>query len=174
MTQANEGIPDVSWYVAYTNIKSEQRAEHGLLRKGFATFLPMRVHWAKRGRKKYPITGPMFPRYLFVGFGMRCSWLDFSRTHGVEGVLANNGAPLKIAPTLIGDLQAIVSSGEFDERLPPRMTAGAHVKFMRGPFEGHEGRCQSVSGEMRAEILIELLNREVVVKIALDELVLIS
>jgi transcription antitermination factor NusG len=60
-------------------------------------------------------------------------------------------------------------AGQFDERPAPSVTPGAQVKFMAGPFQGLYGRCKGLSGEARADVLIELLKREVVVKTRLDE-----
>jgi transcriptional antiterminator RfaH len=158
------------WYVVYTNIKCGKRAEEGLRRKGFDTFAPMSSRWVKLHGKRVEVQKALFPRYLFVGFEPGCSWLDLRETDGVEAVLGSAGAPLAVPSQLISDLQAAMIAGQFDEKPPASVAPGAQVKIMAGPFQGLYGRCKGLSGEARAEVLIELLKREAVVKIGLDEL----
>jgi len=160
--------------VAYTNVKGERRAADGLVRKGFATFAPVSSRWVSLRHRKVQIVRALFPRYLFVGFQPGCSWLDLREASGVEAVLANAGAPLAVPAQLISDLQAAQIGGQFDERPAPSVTPGARVKIMCGPFEGLYGRCKGLSGEARADVLIELLKREVVVKIRLGEIAVVG
>ncbi|VFU06999.1 transcription termination/antitermination protein NusG [Methylocella tundrae] len=160
----------VVWYVAYTNVKSEKRAAEGLTRKGFETFLPVGLKRVKLRKKRVLASRLMFPRYLFIGFPEGSSWYLLRQTDGIEAVLANDGRPLAVPTPLIVGMQREQMSGVYDERDPAKIGAGDEVKFTHGAFGGRRGRCVAIAGT-RAEVVIELLKREVVVKIGLDQLI---
>ena len=44
--------PGKRWYVVYTNIKCEFRAEQGLKAKGYDVFLPRAKRWIRHARRK--------------------------------------------------------------------------------------------------------------------------
>lgn len=164
----------IDWYVAYTNVQAEEGAKKGLERRGFAVFMPMHACWVRKRHARILTARPLFPRYLFVGFRARCSWMDFHKAAGVQGALVNNGAPLKISTALIDQLQQAAIAGEFDQKEPSRIMPGAQVRFSRGPFEGLIGICQAVNGEARAKVLVEFLKREVICHLSTSELSIIN
>ncbi len=170
LSLVTDEIYEPQWYVAYTNIKSEKRAAEGLQRKGFDTFLPMMSRWTSRRHKRVLREQPLFPRYLFVDVRGGSSTFALRATDGIEALLVNDGKPLVVPAKLIAEIRAEHDAGVYCEQEPRAMSVGMKVKIAQGPFEGRTGVCQLVSGS-RAEILIEMLTRAVLVKIGVDELI---
>src|SRR4029077_5080067 len=73
--------PGKRWYVVYSNIKSEFRAEQGLKAKGYDVFLPRAKLWIRHARRKKERVVPLLPRYLFVGFDINIKpWYEIRNT----------------------------------------------------------------------------------------------
>lgn len=161
------------WYLANVGAGVENRAAEILESKGFTTFLPEHLRLVKMGKRKELRRMPLFPPYLFVGFSERCTWMDLHEAPFVRGVVTNAGAPMQVVASVVEQLRKAIDTGIFDEKPPARIEAGACVMFERGPFAGMVGRCKSVDGKARAQILIELLKREVAVLAEINNLTLI-
>lgn len=160
----------MDWYVAFTNVQAEKRAEAGLLRKGFSTFLPMQARWIKRRGRRKAVEWPLFPRYLFVVGDLKKDW----HVDGVQGLLSDGGGPLTVRESVIEALRTATVALEPDVGNPYTIAAGARVRFMDGPFEGIAGVCKSALSENKVEISIELLKREVAVRISSCHLAILA
>src|SRR5215470_1526757 len=85
------------WYVAYTDVKGEQRARMGLAAKGFAVHLPIYLREVRHARRVKVVERPLFPRYLFVGFDInRDPWTEVRRTDGVDRLLSHDEIPVRV------------------------------------------------------------------------------
>ncbi|MEJ0093385.1 MAG: transcription termination/antitermination NusG family protein [Methylocella sp.] len=173
LSLVTDEIYEPKWYVAYTNVKSEKRAADGLQRKGFLTFSPAGAKQIKLRRKRVRVMRFLFPRYVFVGFVPGCSWYALRHTDGVEAILANDGAPVVVPTKLIEDMRKEQATGVYDEREPSPIVAGAVVKFARGALQGRRGECLRIVGT-QAAVMIDMLNRAVLVKIGVDELISVT
>src|SRR5437868_2343189 len=150
--------PGKRWYVVYTNIKCEFRAEQGLKAKGYDVFLPRAKRWIRHARRKKERLVPLLPRYLFVGFDInQMPWYEIRNTDGVEGVLSINSIPVAVPAAAIDDLRALETIGVFDETTEVlRLKAGDPVKLVQGPFAGHVCLLQSARGKQRVEVILSL------------------
>jgi transcriptional antiterminator RfaH len=160
------------WYVVYTNIKCEFRAEKGLRAKGYDVFLPRAKLWIRHARRKKERVVPLLPRYLFVGFDINLMpWYEIRNTDGVEGVLSNNSIPVPIPAAAIDDLRAMQEIGVFDETTEVlRLKEGDPVRMVKGPFAGHFCTLKSARGKKRVEVILSLFGRENVLCVPLSAL----
>jgi len=164
--------PGKRWYVVYTNIKCEFRAEKGLLAKGYDVFLPRAKRWIRHARRKKEQVVPLLPRYLFVGFDINLmAWYEIRNTDGVEGVLSNNSIPVAVPAAAIEDLRAMQEIGVFDETTEVlRLKEGDQVRMVKGPFAGHLCTLKSARGKKRVEVILSLFGRENVLSLPLSAL----
>ena len=160
------------WYVVYTNIKCEFRAEKGLIAKGYDVFLPRAKCWIRHARQKKERVQPLLPRYLFVGFDINIMpWYEIRNTDGVEGVLSNNSIPVAVPAAAIEDLRAMEEIGVFDETTEVlRLRAGDPLRLVKGPFAGHVCTLKSARGKKRVEVILSLFGRENVLQVPLSAL----
>ena len=77
------------WYLVYTNLKQEDRANENLKAWGVET-----VHAKLRTRRYNEFTGaptyitqPLFPRYIFVRFNAREQLVKVRFTRGIQHVV---------------------------------------------------------------------------------------
>src|ERR1043165_6237014 len=77
------------WYLCYTNLKQEERANDNLIAWGVET-----VHAKLRTRRYNEFTGaptyitqPLFPRYLFAKFNAREQLSKIRFTRGIQNVV---------------------------------------------------------------------------------------
>jgi transcriptional antiterminator RfaH len=173
---AYQGCSALTWYVIATWPKAEERASKGLERLGCRCYVPMISCWRRFRHKRVEDQRPLFPRYLFAGFTDPPSWLAVYDLPGVEAALGVRGEPKSISAQIVSDLQAAQIAGVFDprEEEQPRIDVGAEVKVMRGPFEGLGGQCMGLSAAGRADVLMQMLNSERLVKIPVDQLALVA
>src|SRR4030095_187859 len=77
------------WYVVYTNLKQEERANENLRAWGVETLhakLRTRRYNEFTGAPTY-ITQPLFPRYLFAKFNAREQLCKVRFTRGIQNVV---------------------------------------------------------------------------------------
>ena len=160
------------WFVVYTNIKCEFRAEKGLAAKGYDVFLPRARRWVRHARKKTERVAPLLPRYVFVGFDLDLMpWYEIRNTDGVEGILSNNTIPVAVPTAAIEDLRVMETMGVFDETTEVlRLSAGDHVRLIKGPFAGHLCTLKSARGKEKVEVVLALFGRENVLRVPLSAL----
>lgn len=154
------------WYLVHTKPKQEQRALENLERQGYSCYLP--TIFAEKIRRKLIVTEaePLFPRYLFIklGFGNTAkSWAPIRSTTGVSRLVSFGSEPTKVADNLIDFLKTQeISTKDKPKRL---FKHGEAVRLTDAPFCGIEGIYQMASGEYRAMVLIELLNKPLAIKV---------
>src|SRR5678810_712033 len=78
------------WYVVRTNIRCEQRANHGLAAAGFRAFLPQITKWRTHARLRTITAAPLFPRYLFLEADFNLQPITaVHEADGVESIINN-------------------------------------------------------------------------------------
>eukprot|EP01037_Dinobryon_pediforme_P025174 gene25174-27219_t len=161
----------VVWYLLHCNVLCEAKAAWGLLDRGVRAYLPLSRRWVRpsnvRGFKE--IRRPAFLRYLFVGLDpLRPNWLAVRKTKGIESVICNNLAPVRISRMLIEDLMMLEDHGAFDQGTDPSaprpretvtIRVGDKVTLMSGPFEGYTGHVARAPKQVTGDALIELAGR---------------
>ncbi|MGH6840441.1 MAG: hypothetical protein ACREDT_16970 [Methylocella sp.] len=81
---------------------------------------------------------------------------------------------MRIDAGIIAELRRRVAAGEVKELVEPVIRSGTAVLITAGALEGLPGACTAITGDRRADMLIDLLGRMVHVKIASDHLVAID
>lgn len=160
------------WYVVYTNIRCEARANMGLKAKGFDTFYPIIRKKQRHARYTVVVERPLFVRYLFVRFDIeRDEWFHpIMTTDGVEDLIRNDTIPVRIADSDLARIISAFRAGDFDltrKRAISEFEEGEIVRIGDGVFSGFNARVvAAMPDKQRAEVLLSFLGRSS--KIALD------
>jgi len=153
------------WYLVHTKPRQEKCALDNLQRQGFQCYLPTLP--SEKLRQGVLTDEPLFPRYLFIRLGQgdsAPSWAPIRSTKGVSRLVSFGVEPAKVADSLVEALRAQEASVQ-DE--PQRLfKPGERVRLTEAPFAGIEGIYQMADGEHRVMVLIELLSKQVRVRVA--------
>ncbi len=159
-----------TWYVVHTPAQAEETARAHLARQGFTAFLPQYLRRRRHARRIDWVRAPLFPRYLFVAMDIaRMRWRAVSSTIGVSRLVCH------------GDRPASVPAGVVEEIMAQRDEAGLVRLAARIPFEKGEliqvvsgaltdaiGLFECMTDEERVIMLLDLLGRQVRVKLPLE------
>lgn len=113
----------------------------------------------------------LLPRYLFIRLGRgdsAPSWASIRSTKGVSRLVSFGVEPAKVADSLVECLRAQEFSVQAEsERL---FKSCERVCLTQALFAGIEGIYQMADGECRVMVLIELLYKQVRVRVGLANL----
>jgi transcriptional antiterminator RfaH len=166
----------MKWYVASTHPRQELRAESNLRRQGFEAWLPKLVRDRRHARRVDTTSAPLFPGYLFIAMDM-CShrWRAINSTFGVRHVLCHGETPRAVECGFVETLLAsaddagVVSMPGVDELVP-----GQPLRLVSGPFANYIGTLLSLADKDRVALLLNLLGREVQVRVARSQVVAVA
>jgi len=146
----------MNWYAIHSKPRQEERALENLQRQGFEAWLPLLTVEKVLRSKLVQVIEPMFSRYLFIRLDTeQTNWSPIRSTLGVSKLVSFGNRPAVVADELIEALQ------QLPEQAPQRLIQpGQQVKIVSGPLRGLEGIYQQADGELRAMVLIELLNKQ--------------
>jgi transcriptional antiterminator RfaH len=146
----------MNWYAIHSKPRQEERALENLQRQGFEAWLPLLTVEKVLRSKLVQVVEPMFSRYLFIRLDTeQTNWSPIRSTLGVSKLVSFGNRPAVVADELIEALQ------QLPEQAPQRLIQpGQQVKIVSGPLRGLEGIYQQADGELRAMVLIELLNKQ--------------
>jgi transcriptional antiterminator RfaH len=155
------------WYLVHTKPRQEKCALDNLQRQGFQCYLPTLPSEKLRHGMLMVTDEPLFPRYLFIRLGQgdsAPSWAPIRSTKGVSRLVSFGVEPAKVADSLVEALraQAALVQAEPERLFKP----GERVRLMEAPFAGIEGIYHMADGERRVMVLIELLSKQVWVRVA--------
>jgi transcriptional antiterminator RfaH len=160
-----------SWYVVHTHALSEARAAEHLRRQGYQAYVPQCRKWRSHARRRELVQRPLFPRYLFVFLDiMRTQWRPILSTVGVSTLLMRDGEPNPMPEGVVERIQGGEANGEFDRMLHRRFSPGEPVRILEGPFADLIGRFQGLADRERVYVLLELMERQVKVRLPADVL----
>lgn len=156
-----------SWYVVLCKSKQEKRAEEHLSNQGGRVFLPtLTVEKISKGQRQQK-KEPLFPGYLFLQCADDSPLLGTLRsTRGVRGLLRFGEQVVKVDPLLIGDLQQKTDNADNSTNYE----TGQTVEFTEGPFKHYHGIFHEYDGDKRAIVLIDVLNRQHAIVVALQDI----
>lgn len=157
----------MQWYLVHTKPRQEECAKHNLEQQGYQCYLPTLPSEKLNDGTLVLTNDPLFPRYLFIRLG-RCdsakSWIPIRSTRGVSSLVRFGTEPAKVDEGLIEQLRAQEAAVQGK---PARMfSPGERVRFREGAFADVEGIYQMADGDRRVMVLIELLSKPVVIRVA--------
>lgn len=139
--------------------------------QGDSTFLPRLLVTRWHGPRRWQSLEALFPGYVFARFALDPHTLHAVRwTPGVKRVLGDETTPIPVPDDVVDFLQQRVGKRGF--LLPgPQFAAGTRVRFVHGSFACLEGIVERPpSRTARVRVLLTLLNTQVSVDVAADEL----
>lgn len=155
------------WYLVYTKPRQERCALENLHRQGYQCYLPTLPSEKLRQGSLTVVDEPLFPRYLFVRLGQETtakSWVPIRSTKGVSRLVCFGTEPARVNDGLIEVLQMHEASVQGKpERL---FRPGERVRLAEEPFVGIKGVYKMADGERRVMVLIEILSKPVVIRVA--------
>ncbi len=165
----------MDWYVVHTKPKQESRALMNLERQGFHCFLPTIPVKRVKGKVFEIKPEPLFSRYLFIELDTSASgksWSPIRSTLGVSKLVNFGTQPARVDPLLI----ALLREQESNLAQSPiaQYQPGDIVRIKDGPFKGLQAVYQMDDGEMRAMVLIELLQKPTSMQIDIGNLQKVS
>ena len=155
-----------NWYLIHTKIRQERVALENLERQGFECFLPLiRAEKLRRGQLQV-VQEALFPRYLFIrlGTGLESqSWAPIRSTTGVSRLVTFGQTPAKIDDGLVTVLK---SESDNTDVVLRHFESGEQVVVTEGPFVGVEAIYQMADGEGRVMVLLNILSKQVKMRIS--------
>ena len=167
MTETAESWTETRWYVAQTRPGAETKALFHLERQGFEVYLPRYLRRVSHARRISWQPRPLFPSYLFVTTSpAQQRWRSINSTVGIAHLICDDRGPVPVPPGIVEgirraeDDRGLVMTGR---KVP--FAKGAEVQIMTGPFADHIGRFECATDEERVVILLDLLGRQVRVRV---------
>ena len=158
----------MSWIVAKTRSRQEQKAVDRITAAGAEAFLP------KIMEKSGDIV-PLFPRYVFVF--IQSQWRFLLSTIGVTGIIRSGGGegPAWLDQRIIDKIK-IRQNQDGIVVLPKkdRFDQGQSVRINAGCFEGRIGLYQGANSFERETVLLNLLGRMVPVSVSESSVVAVA
>ncbi len=157
------------WYVIRSQIHAETKAEFNLRRQGFEVYLPYYMKTRRHARKIDQVKAPLFPGYLFVAVDTDSEpWRSIKSTFGVSQLISFGDTPAPVPHGLIEEIIAREDDGGFVTLSTASMFhKGQEIEIVDGPMADQIGLFDCIDGKERVTILLNLLGREIRVKVSL-------
>lgn len=160
----------LSWYVIHTHPREETRALHHLRRQGFEVYLPQYLKRRRHARRTTWAPAPLFPRYLFVLMDVSAQrWRAVNSTVGVAYLVSANDRPTPMPRGVVEEIMARTDDDGMVGVSWRRLEKGAPVQIMRGALADHVGFFECADDQARVFILLELLGRQVKVRVPAED-----
>lgn len=158
------------WYVVHTHARAEETAQRNLIQQGFQAFLPQYMKKRRHARRTDWVSAPLFPRYLFVAIDVaRARWRSISSTIGVQHLICRGEMPVAVPEAVIAEIRARMDeTGMVPVRQKVPFRKGETVLVTGGPLADQVGLFDCVSDEERVFLLLDILGRQVKVRVPLD------
>lgn len=158
------------WYVVHTRPRAEETALRNLLRQGFVGFLPRYLKRRRHARRIERIPAPLFPGYLFVAMDLaKARWRAISSTIGVSHLVCLGGSPVPVPDGVVEDIQArAAENGMIAAEPAAPFSKGDRVQVLSGALADRTGFFDCASDEERVILLLDMLGRQVRVKVPLN------
>jgi len=158
------------WCAAHTHARDEDKAAFHLRRQGYEVFLPKHLKRRKHARRVDWVPAPMFPRYLFVALDPNAGqWWSIRSTVGVSSLICFDGRPAKVPTEIIDEIRSRQDEkGLVKTHAGCGFKPGARVKIIDGPLNDLEGLFESPTDKDRVTILLNLMGRDVRVRVPLE------
>ena len=156
------------WFVVNAKTREEPKALFNLKQQGFNTYLPQYKKVRRHARKTDVVLAPLFPKYLFVEIDVeKQNWSAINSTLGVSKLIQFGSQPNPVPINLIHEIQAREDSEGLimiDKCL--KINVGDVVNITSGAFVKHSGIFECCHDHERVVILLNLMGRNVRVRIS--------
>lgn len=157
----------MSWFLLTSKPRQEERAYANLLKQGYKCLLPkITVQKVKQG-SIVEVEEPLFPRYIFINLnGSSDNWSPIRSTFGVSGMVRfGNEYPI-VPDEIVAEVMnySQKSSASY-------FTAGEEIVVRSGPFKGQSVSFDSMDGEQRVMVFMEMCHKIHRISMSIHELV---
>ena len=158
------------WYVIQTHAMAEEKAAFNLKRQGFGPYLPRYLKKRSHARRVDCVARPLFPCYLFVEMDVEATqWQAIRSTIGVSHFICLGDLP---APVPEGIVEAIIAredeEGHVGLSSGNLFNKGQEVEIMNGPMAEISAIFDCIDDKDRVFVLMDLLGRQVRVRVPLE------
>jgi len=156
-----------NWCVVATKTHQEDKAAFNLRKQSYTVYAPRFIRRVKHARKISMVPRPLYPRYLFVQLDPKIRrWRPINSTFGVSHILCVGEVPTPVDSRVIRELKSREDESGF-VRLEPQRTLkpGDNVRVLDGAFASKLGLFEGMTDGDRVAILLNLLGREVRIKL---------
>ncbi len=158
------------WYVVQTHPRVEQRAAWHLCNQGFGAYLPEYLKRRRHARRTERVRAPLFPGYLFVAMDIaRMRWRAVASTIGVCRLVSDGQSPTPVPAGTVEEIRAREDGDgliRMDKQRP--FKRGEMVQITSGALVDRAGLFECQVEKERVILLLELLGRQVEVKVPLE------
>lgn len=160
------------WYVAQTQVHSEERARINLERQGFETYLPRYRRERRHARRRDTVRTPLFPGYIFVRLDLRSApWRSINGTFGVNHLICRGEQPAALPEDIVEELVERENEAGLVVLQPRSFHKGESLRIVSGAFCDCQGLFEDMADRERVVLLLDLLGRKVRVEAPLDAVV---
>jgi len=158
------------WCAVQTHARAEDKAAFHLRRQGYDVFLPKHLKRRKHARRIDMVSVPLFSRYLFVALDPEAGrWWSIRSTVGVSSLISFDGRPARVPAEIISGIKARQDEkGLVKTHQGCGFKPGDKVKIIKGPLGDLEGLFDCSTDEDRVTVLLNLMGREVKVRVPLE------
>ena len=160
------------WYAVQTRVRSEKLALVNLRRQGYEAYLPVYNKRRRHARRTDWVATPLFPRYLFVQMDIDViAWGAINSTIGAQNIVCFGDGP---AAMPVGIIEEIIAreddAGMVQSRPIIPFKPGEEVRITEGAMCDQVGLFDCAADEARVYILLNLLGRQVRVRVSGEQL----
>ena len=162
------------WYVARTHALGEEKALFNLLKQGFETYLPRHLKRRRHARRTEWVKAPLFPRYLFINFDIAVTrWRSISSTIGIDRMICTLDRPVPVPDGVVEDIKSRENErGLISLAQCLSLSRGDRVQIETGAFSDMTGLFECSTDDERVVVLLDLLGRQVRVRVPAASLAL--
>lgn len=158
------------WYVIYTKINEEDRADKNLAAWGLETFYP-RIRRKQLNEFSGKVTyfpRPLFPRYIFGRFNAETLLHKVSNSRGVQKVVSIDYAPVSVDDEIVALIRSKVDEDGFVSLDEP-FRRGDEVRIKDGSLKGLNGIFdRTMKDKNRVMIFLTAINYQASVVVERD------
>lgn len=161
-------MSDDPWLVIRIKSQQAEMAEKNVRNQQAEFYYPKIEVRSPRTHKLRP--EPMFPGYAFVRVS-GYEWIFLKSTRGVHDVLMGTGeSPARVPAAQIAAIRSREGADGVIKLGAPLFSPGEAVAIDEGAFEGLLGVYEGMSGQERADVLLQILGRHVRASIPLKSI----
>lgn len=155
------------WYVVHSQPSAEPKATWHLRNQGYEVYLPRYLKKIRHARRTMMAPRPLFPNYLFVSMDLDVTrWRAIRSTVGVAGLVCTGDRPAPVPVGIVEEIRQFEDlSGMVHPPKPDGFAKGQRVQIEEGAFDGLTGLVEGMSDAERVILLLDLLGREVRIRL---------